>query len=91
MPFKIFLTDTPEREHALKALGVEYTKKGTWDFTSAKTILLYCNGAWCGQSPTAINALIELGYPKSKMKYYRGGMQSWQLLGLTTIVPEVKK
>jgi hypothetical protein len=25
------------------------------------------------------------------MKYYRGGMQAWQLLGLTTIVPEEKK
>jgi rhodanese-related sulfurtransferase len=91
MPFKVFLTDTPEREKALKELGAEYTKTGTWEFEAAKTILLYCNGAWCGQSPTAINALMELGYPKSKMKYYRGGMQSWQLLGLTTIVPEVKK
>jgi len=91
MPFKVFLSDTPEREKALKILGAEYTKNGTWNFTSAKTVLLYCNGAWCGQSPTAINALIELGYPKSKMKYYRGGMQSWQLLGLTTIIPEVKK
>jgi len=91
MPFKLFLSDTPEREKALKVLGAEYTKNGTWNFTSAKTVLLYCNGAWCGQSPTAINALIELGYPKSKMKYYRGGMQSWQLLGLTTIIPEVKK
>jgi len=91
MPFKVFLSDTLEREEALKVLGGEYTKNGKWNFTSAKTILLYCNGAWCGQSPTAINALIELGYPKSKMKYYRGGMQSWQLLGLTTIIPEVKK
>ena len=62
-----------------------------WNFSNAETILLYCNGAWCGQSPTAINALIELGYPKSKMKYYRGGMQSWQLLGLTTIVPKETK
>jgi hypothetical protein len=30
--------------------------------TVQKLYLLYCNGAWCGQSPTAINALIELGY-----------------------------
>ena len=91
IPFKDFLLDTPERDAALKALGGTFNKNGVWDFTQAKTILLYCNGAWCGQSPTAIHALIELGYPKSKMKYYRGGMQSWQLLGLTTIVPEVKK
>ncbi len=91
MPFKVFLSDTPEREAALKVLGGELTKNGEWNFSNAQTILLYCNGAWCGQSPTAIHALMELGYPKSKMKYYRGGMQSWQLLGLTTIVPEVKK
>jgi len=35
--------------------------------------------------------LIKLGYPEEKMKYYRGGMQAWQLLGLTTIVPEKDK
>jgi len=87
MPFKTFLSDTPEREAFLKALGVTYTKNGKRDFSTAKTILLYCNGAWCGQSPTAIHALRELGYPEEKMKYYRGGMQSWQLLGLSTIVP----
>ena len=87
MPFKIFLSDTPEREVFLKELGVLYTKNGERDFSAAKTILLYCNGAWCGQSPTAIHALRELGYPEEKMKYYRGGMQSWQLLGLSTIVP----
>jgi len=90
IPFKLFLSDTPERSKILKGFGAK-KNADIWDFTHAKTILLYCNGAWCGQSPTAIHALIEIGYPKSKMKYYRGGMQSWQLLGLTTIVPEVKK
>ena len=91
MPFKIFLSDSPERNALLKELGVNHLGHGKYDFSHAKTILLYCNGAWCGQSPTAIHALIDLGYPKSKMKYYRGGMQSWQLLGLTTIVPKEKK
>ena len=90
IPFKLFLTDTPERDKILKDLGGE-KKDGDWNFENAKTMLLYCNGAWCGQSPTAINALIALGYPKSKMKYYRGGMQAWQLLGLTTIVPKETK
>ena len=90
IPFKLFLTDTPERDTILKDLGG--VKKGDdWNFENAKSILLYCNGAWCGQSPTAINALIAMGYPKSKMKYYRGGMQAWQLLGLTTIVPKETK
>lgn len=86
IPFKLFLSDSPERDKILTDLGGQ--KKGAaWDFSAAKTILLYCNGAWCGQSPTAINALIDIGYPEAKMKYYRGGMQAWQLLGLTTIIP----
>lgn len=91
IPFKIFLSDTPEREAVLKSLGVEYDRDGEYDFSNAKTLLFYCNGAWCGQSPTAINALLEIGYPAKKMKYYRGGMQSWQLLGLTTIIPKKEK
>jgi len=90
IPFKLFLSDSPERDKILRGLGGEGSGEA-WNFANAKSILLYCNGAWCGQSPTAINALIELGYPKSKMKYYRGGMQSWQLLGLTTIVPKETK
>jgi rhodanese-related sulfurtransferase len=91
MPFKLFLLDNEKRNKVLKALGLKKRKDGSWSFKKAKNILFYCNGAWCGQSPTAINALIKLGYPKSKMKYYRGGMQSWQLLGLMTIVPKEKK
>ncbi len=91
IPFKHFLSDADEQEQVLKDLGGAYDKSGEWDFSKAKTILLYCNGAWCGQSPTAINALIEVGYPENKMKYYRGGMQAWQLLGLTTIVPKETK
>jgi len=88
IPFKHFISGAVEQEKVLKMLGGEYDKSGEWDFSKAKTILLYCNGAWCGQSPTAINALIEVGYPENKMKYYRGGMQAWQLLGLTTIIPK---
>ncbi len=59
-----------------------------WDFSDAKPVVLWCNGPWCGQSPRAIRALIKLGYPPEKIKYYRGGMQMWQLFGLTTVVPE---
>ncbi len=88
IPFKIFLNDTPEREAVLKSLGVVYDRDGEYDFKNAKELLFYCNGAWCGQSPTAIHALIEIGYPPEKLKYYRGGMQAWQLLGLTTIIPK---
>ena len=90
IPFKIFLTDTAKRDAILTEFGGKKTGK-VWNFSNAKELLLYCNGAWCGQSPTAINALIDIGYPVEKLKYYRGGMQAWQILGFTTIVPEETK
>ena len=62
-------------------------KTDLWDFTDAKELVLWCNGPWCGQSPRAIHALLKLGYPAEKLYYYRGGMQMWQILGLTTVAP----
>ncbi len=59
-----------------------------WNFRDAKTLVLFCNGAWCGQSPTNIRSLLRIGYPASKLKWYRGGMQGWEILGLTTVVPD---
>jgi rhodanese-related sulfurtransferase len=59
-----------------------------WSFFGAKTLVLFCNGAWCGQSPTNIKALLDLGYPPSKLKWYRGGLQAWESLGLTTVRPQ---
>jgi len=59
------------------------TQEGLWDFSVAKTLVLFCNGMWCGQSPSNIRTLLRFGYPPSKLKWYRGGMQSWENLGLT--------
>lgn len=60
---------------------------GNWDYTEAKKLVLWCNGASCGQSPRAIRGLVKAGYPAQKLFYYRGGMQSWQFWGLTVIEP----
>jgi rhodanese-related sulfurtransferase len=57
---------------------------GVLNYDKAKTLYLFCNGSWCGQSPAAIRALLTMGYPQDKIKYYRGGMNSWKSLGLTT-------
>jgi rhodanese-related sulfurtransferase len=62
-------------------------KTDGWDFSEARQLLLWCNGPWCGQSPRAIHALVALGYPAEKLYYYRGGMQMWQSLGLSTVLP----
>lgn len=58
---------------------------GVYNFSQAKTLYLFCNGLWCGQSPAAIRALLSLGYPENKLKYYRAGMNAWHSLGLSTV------
>ena len=55
-----------------------------FDYSKAKTLVLFCNGMWCGQSSRNIGNLVRLGYPVEKLKWYRGGMQDWPILGLTT-------
>lgn len=71
----------------LGELGCEVDFDG-WDCSAARKVALFCNGLWCGQSPTAIRAMISEGYPAEQIFYYRGGMQSWRLLGLTVVVPK---
>ncbi len=56
-----------------------------FDFSNAKTLVMFCNGMWCGQSPNNIRTLLKMGYPAEKIKWYRGGMQNWENLGLTTV------
>ena len=58
-----------------------------WDFSKARTLVLYCNGIWCPQSSINIQTLVKLGYPADKIKWYRGGMQDWFSVGLTTVKP----
>lgn len=58
--------------------------EGLWDYGDAKTLVMFCNGMWCGQSPNNIMNLLKFGYPSHKIKWYRGGMQDWEILGLST-------
>lgn len=61
--------------------------EGLFDFSEAKTAVMFCNGMWCGQSPNNIANLLKFGYPAHKIKWYRGGMQDWEILGLSTAKP----
>ena len=65
-------------------------QEGLWNFENAKILAFYCNGPWCGQAPTNIKQLLALGYPSHKLKWYRGGMQGWKMLGLSTVAPQTK-
>ena len=55
-----------------------------WNCMEAYNVVLYCNGPNCGQSPRAMAAMVEVGFPSDKIFYYRGGMLAWTSLGLTT-------
>ena len=68
-------------------IGLGSSANSPWDYSNAKDIMLWCNGMWCGQSPRAIKNLLKQQYPADKIYYYRGGMQSWQILGLTVVIP----
>ena len=59
--------------------------EGLFNYSKAKTLVMFCNGMWCGQSPNNIKNLLKFGYPAHKIKWYRGGMQNWETLGLTTV------
>jgi len=72
-----------EYKDALAKLGILGNQK-PYDFSKAKTILLFCNGAWCSQSPKMVKALLDLGYPPEKIKWYRGGMDDWLGLSMST-------
>ncbi len=71
---------------SLELFGATETGSG-WDFSNAKTLIMFCNGMWCGQSPLGIAGIMDMGYPAEKIKWYRGGMQSWEIVGLTTVKP----
>ncbi|WP_419769211.1 MAG: rhodanese-like domain-containing protein [Candidatus Marinarcus sp.] len=88
IPFSSFDPEKKPFEFSdtLELLGVE-SNDGVYDFSKAKTLLLFCNGAWCPQSTWAIQNLLKIGYPVEKLSWYRGGMYSWTLLNLTTIKP----
>ncbi len=71
---------------SLELFGAVEADKG-WDFSNAKTLVMFCNGMWCGQSPLGIDGILAEGYPAEKIKWYRGGMQDWEILGLSTVKP----
>ncbi|MEO5348479.1 MAG: rhodanese-like domain-containing protein [Magnetococcus sp. YQC-3] len=52
-----------------------------------KAIIAFCNGWWCGQSPTGIKALLDLGYT-GKIYYFRDGNQGWADAGLPFVTPK---
>lgn len=89
VPFTNFDSKNTSIEMMEDEMGVVEKEDGTLDFSNAKTLVLYCNGYWCAQTPGMVKnaefSLIKMGYPAEKIKYYRGGMQAWVSLGFTVV------
>lgn len=86
VPFAALDADNPYQTDILRALGAEQNGD-TLDFTNAKTLVIYDNGAWDAQGTRAILDLIAAGYPPAKIQNYRGGLEDWLHLGLSTVLP----
>jgi rhodanese-related sulfurtransferase len=75
-----------EVANRLDVLGCVRSSSG-WNCDAAKKIVAFCNGPACPQSTRAMHAMhamVDNGFPPDKIYYYRGGMQDWLVLGLTT-------
>lgn len=97
---KILLVDmrTPdwyEKETLPGSINIPYSDltgpatkaKARMNKLQGKDIIAFCNGWWCGQSPTGIKALQQLGY-SGKIYYFRGGNQDWADAGLPSVKPK---
>lgn len=89
VPFTNFSEKATAIEMMEDEMGVVQKDDDSLDFSKAKTVVLYCNGYWCGQTPSMIKrakySLLKMGFPAEKIKYYRGGMQAWTSLGYTVV------
>ena len=84
IPAATLAPDNPYRNEILLALGAEQFE-GLFEFTDVLTLMVFDGGPATQDAPTLISDLLAAGYPPQKIAYYRGGMQVWTTLGLSTI------
>ena len=85
LPFSMLKDGSKYQEEVLRLLGAKLRKsKAKWSFKKAQRLLIFGASATSPEASSSLKKLLELGYPSSKLYYYRGGVSSWQALGLTT-------
>lgn len=70
------------RDDILKALGAR-AFEDVFNFADAQSLVVYDSGPTQHDAKALITNLLAAGYPPEKIRYYRGGMQVWAVLGLT--------
>jgi 3-mercaptopyruvate sulfurtransferase SseA len=88
LPSSMLKDESKYQIEVLKLLGAKRnnTKSNLkWSFTNALSLLIFGSSATSDDASSSVKKLLELGYPSSKLLYYRTGFQSWKALGLTII------
>ncbi len=86
LPFYMLKDESNYQEKVLKLLGAKLKKKTSkqkWSFKHAQILLVFGDSLTSNEASTVIKKLLDLGYPSSKLLYYRAGIKSWKILGLT--------
>jgi len=86
LPFSMLKAKSKYQEEVLKLLGATGIKKSSslkWSFKDAQSLLIFGNSITSDEASNAIKELLKLGYPSSKLLYYRAGLTSWKGLGLS--------
>jgi rhodanese-related sulfurtransferase len=92
LPFSMLKAKSKYQEEVLKLLGAKAIKKNaikknsmlTWSFKDAQSLLIFGDSATSNEASNTIKELLKLGYPSTKLLYYRAGLTSWKALGLST-------
>ena len=92
LPFSMLKDKSIYQKEVLKLLGAKLKQKKhnskssklEWSFLEAQSLLIFGSSAISSEASNTVKKLLELGYPNSKLLYYRSGVSSWKALGLTT-------
>lgn len=82
LPHETLSAENEFRDEILKALGAR-AFEDVFNFADAQDLVVFDNGPTQNDAGVLISHLLKVGYPPEKIRYYRGGMQVWSVVGLT--------
>ena len=82
LPHQTLAKENAFRDDILKALGARKFED-VLNFVDAQSLVVFDSGPSQNEASALIAHLLDAGYPSEKIRYYRGGMQVWSVVGLT--------
>jgi rhodanese-related sulfurtransferase len=83
IPTATLTPSNPYRDEILLALSAQHYQS-VFSFTDAISLMVYDSGPATQDAAALIVDLLVASYPPEKIDYYRGGVQVWTTLGLST-------